>query len=76
MDEKEYLYLYLFIFNVVDSGCWVLYLVRDVLLLCRGVTFGVDEGRVCYQVTSVLHYETPATYTHTYVRVQTVTLQS
>lgn len=42
----------------------VLYLVCDVLLLCRGVTFGVNESGVCYQVPSVLHYEAPTVYTH------------
>lgn len=35
------------------------YLVRYVLLLCGGVTFGVDESGVGHQVASVLHNEAP-----------------
>lgn len=35
------------------------YLVRYVLLLCGGVTFGVDESGVGHQVPSVLHNEAP-----------------
>lgn len=37
-----------------------LYLVRDVLLLCGGVTLWVDESGVGHQVASVLHDEAPA----------------
>lgn len=37
----------------------IVYLVCDVLLLCRGVTFGVNESGVSHQVASVLHYEAP-----------------
>lgn len=39
----------------------------DVLLLCRGVTFGVNESRVSNQVPSVLHYEAPTMYIHKYM---------
>lgn len=38
------------------------YLVRDVLLLCGGVTLWVDESGVGHQVASVLHDEAPAKY--------------
>lgn len=39
--------------------CLCIYLVCDVLLLCWGMTFGVNESRVSNQVPSVLHYEAP-----------------
>lgn len=38
------------------------HLVRYVLLLCGGVTFGVDESGVSHQVPSVLHNEAPTKY--------------
>lgn len=35
------------------------YLVGDVLLLQRCMTFGVNEGWMSHQITPVLHYEAP-----------------
>lgn len=35
------------------------YLVCDVLLFCRGMTFGVYQSGVGHQVASVLHDEAP-----------------
>ena len=37
----------------------VLYLVCNVLLLCRGMTFGVNQSGVSDEVPSVLHNEAP-----------------
>lgn len=46
--------------NICVRQCLsIVYLVRDVLLLRRGVTFGVNESGVSHQVASVLHYEAP-----------------
>lgn len=35
-------------------------LVRNVLLLHRCVSFGIDEGWVCHKIPSVLHDKAPA----------------
>lgn len=35
------------------------YLMRDVLLFCRSMTFRINESGVSNQVASVLHYEAP-----------------
>lgn len=35
------------------------YLVGDVLLFDRCVSFGVNQGWMCHQITPVLHYEAP-----------------
>lgn len=53
-------------FNFVHSFL-VPYLVCDVLLLCRGMTFGVNQSRVSDQVPSVLHDEAPAMRTHKFM---------
>lgn len=53
-------------FNFVYSFL-VLYLVCDVLLLCRGMTFGVNQSGVSDQIPSVLHDEAPAMRTHKYM---------
>lgn len=44
---------------VQDIICYQGLLVGDVLLLQRCMTFGVNEGWMSYQITSVLHYEAP-----------------
>lgn len=49
------------VINQVRTQHSILYLVCDVLLLCRGVTFGVNESGVSHQVASVLHDEAPGT---------------
>ncbi len=61
--------------EVVIFDIWlsiVLYLVCDVLLLCRGMTFRVNKSGMSNQVASVLHYEAPrmGTQKHMY-RLQT-----
>lgn len=49
----------------------MLYLMCDVLLLCRSMTFGVNESRVGNQVSSVLHYEASTTETNVEKRLMT-----
>lgn len=39
----------------------MLYLMCNVLLLCRSMAFGVNKSRVGNKVSSVLHYEAPKT---------------